>query len=57
MIESKTAYKIGYGSDWFRSVKGLSKKEKKEIQSASNGAGVWFYDGGHASFTFGVYSL
>ena len=43
MIKSTTAYKVGYGSAQYRSVKGLSKKEKTAIQT---GGCVWFVDGG-----------
>ena len=39
-IESKTAYKVGWGSDRYRRVSGLTKEERKAVRSGH--ATVWF---------------
>ena len=39
-IESKTAYKVGWGSDRYRRVSGLTKEERKAVRAGD--AVVWF---------------
>ena len=38
-IESKTAYKIGWGSSWWRSVHGLLQSERQAVRKGHH---VWF---------------